>query len=43
MEKNGQMAVACVDFVKAYDKVCREKIWCVLGEYRVKGNLMKAI
>ena len=37
------MAVACVDLKKAYNKVCREKLWCVLGEYGVKGNLMKAI
>ena len=37
------MAVACVDLEKAYDKGCREKLRCVLGEYGVKGNLMKAI
>ena len=37
------MAVACVDLEKAYDKICREKLWCVLGEYGVKENLMKAI
>ena len=37
------MAVACVDLEKAYDKICREKLWCVLGEHGVKGNLMKAI
>ena len=43
LEKNGQMAVACVDLEKAYDKVCRGMLWCVLGEYGVKGNLMKAI
>ena len=28
---------------KTFDKVCREKLWCVLDEYGVKGNLMKAI
>ena len=43
LEKNGQMAVACVDLEKAYDNVCREKLWRVLDEYGVKGNLMKAI
>ena len=37
------MVVACVDLEKAYDKVCREKLWSVLNEYGVKGRLMKAI
>ena len=35
--------IACVNLEKSYDKMCREKIWCVLREYGVKGNLMKAI
>ena len=43
LEKNRQMAVACVDLEKAYDKVCREKLWHMLGEYGVKGKLMKAV
>ena len=43
LEKNRQMAVACVDLEKAYDKVCREKLWGVLDEHGVKGKLMKAI
>ena len=43
LEKNGQMAVACADLEKAYDNVCREKLWRLLDEYGVKGNLMKAI
>ena len=43
LEKNGQMAVACVDLVKAYDNVCRGKLWQVLDEFGVKRNLMKAI
>ena len=43
LEKNRQMAVACVDLEKAYDKVCRDKLWCVLDEYGVKGKLMRAI
>ena len=42
-EKNRQMEVACVNLEKAYDKVCREKLWCKLDEYGVKGKLMKAI
>ena len=37
------MAVACVDLEKAYDKVCRDKLWCVLDEYGVKGKLMRAL
>ena len=43
LEENRQMAVACVDLEKAYDKVCRDKLWCVLDEYGVKGKLMRAI
>ena len=43
LEKNRQMAVACVDLEKAYDKVCREKLWHVVGEYGVKGKLIKAV
>ena len=27
LEKNGQMAVACADLEKAYDNVCRGKLW----------------
>ena len=43
LDKNRQMAVACADLEKAYDKVCRDKLWCVLDEYGVKGKLMRAI
>ena len=37
------MAVACVDLKKAYDQVCRDKLWCMLDEYGVKGKLLRAI
>ena len=32
-----------MDLEKAYDKVCRDKLWCVLDEYGVKGKLMRVI
>ena len=32
-----------MDLEKAYDKVYRDKLWCVLDEYGVKGKLMRAI
>ena len=37
LEKNREMTVACMDLEKAYDKVCRDKLWCVhvLDEYGV--------
>ena len=43
LEKNKKMVVACVDLEKAYDWVGRDKLWNVLGEYGVKGRLLRAI
>ena len=43
LEKNKKMVVACVDLEKAYDRVGRDKLWNVLGEYGVKGKLLRAI
>ena len=35
--------MAFVDLQKAYDSVSREKIWKVLDEYGVKGELLQAV
>ena len=39
LEKNKHMIIVCVDLEKAYDKVCREKIWRILVRYKVDGQL----
>ena len=43
IEKNKKMVVACVDVEKAYDRICRDKLWSVLEEYGGKGRLLRAI
>ena len=35
--------MAFVDLEKAYNNVSREKLWMVLEEYGVEGNLLRAI
>ena len=37
------MVVASIDLVKAYDKVCRDRLWQVLEQYGIQGALMRAI
>ena len=43
LEKNKQMVIACIDLEKAYDKVCRVRLWQVLERYGIQGGLMTAI
>ena len=43
LEKNKQMVIACIDLEKAYDKVCRVRLWQVLECYGIQGGLMTAI
>ena len=43
LEKNKKMVVACGDLEKAYDRVFRDKLCNVLGEYGVKRRLLRAI
>ena len=40
----GKNLLACfVDHEKAYDRVSRDKLWKVLQEYGVNGQLLRAI
>ena len=41
LEKNQQMMMACIDLEKAYDTVCRDKLWQVLERYGIQGDLMR--
>ena len=43
LEKNKQMVIGCIDLEKAYDKVCRVRLWQVLERYGIQGGLMTAI
>ena len=43
LEKNKQMVMACIDLEKAYDSVCRDRLWQVLEHYGIRGGLMRAI
>ena len=43
LEKNKQMVMACIDLEKAYDTVCRDRLWQVLERYGIWGGLMRAI
>ena len=37
-EKDKMMFMAFIDLEKAYDNVCREKLWRILVEYEVRVN-----
>ena len=37
------MIIACIDFERAYDKVCRENLWRMMVRYKVDGQLLRAI
>ena len=43
LDKNKQMIVASINLEKAFDKVCRDKLWQVLERYGIQGALMRAI
>ena len=43
IEKARVMFMVFIDLEKAYDNVCREKLWRVLSEYGVRGRLLRSI
>ena len=43
IEKDRVMFMVFIDLEKAYDNVCREKLWRVLSEYGVRGRLLRSI
>ena len=43
LEKRRDLFVCFMDLEKAYDRVCTKKLWLVMEEYGVKGNLLKGI
>ena len=42
LQEKGSLA-AFIDFSKAYDRVCREKLWECLKGYGVKGKFLSMI
>ena len=42
-EHNIQQHICFIDLEKAFDRIPRAKMWSVLEEYDIKGNLLKAI
>ncbi|XP_067001635.2 LINE-1 retrotransposable element ORF2 protein isoform X1 [Anabrus simplex] len=42
-ERNRQSCLCFVDLEKPYDRVPREKMFAILGDYGIKGRLLKAI
>ena len=43
IERDRVMFMAFIDLEKAYDSVCREKLWGILAEYGVRGKLLRSI
>ena len=43
IEKGRVMFMVFIDLEKAYDNVCREKLWRVLSGYGVRGRLLRSI
>ena len=37
------MFMVFIDLEKAYDDVCREKLWITLFEYGIRGRLLRSI
>ena len=42
-EKKKNLYLCFMDLEKAYDRVCRKKMWSVLKDYEVKSNLLHAV
>ena len=42
-EKDKVMFMVFIDLEKAYDNVCREKLWRILFEYGIRGRLLRSI
>jgi len=43
IEKDKVMFMVFIDLEKAYDNVCREKLWRVLFDYGVRGRLLRSV
>ena len=43
VDKDKSLYVAYMDLEKAYHRVDRETMWCVLGMYGINGQLLKAV
>ena len=43
IEKDEVMFMVFIDLEKAYDNVCREKLWRILFEYGIRGRLLRSI
>ena len=43
IEKDRVMFIVFIDLQKAYDNVCRKKLWKVLFDYGVRGQLLRSI
>ena len=43
VDKSKCLYVAYMDLEKAYDRVDRDAMWCVLGMYGINGQLLKAV
>ena len=43
IEKDRVMLVVFIDLEKAYDNVCREKLWRVLFDYWARGRLLRVV
>ena len=43
IEKDKLMFMVFIDLEKAYDNVCREKLWRTLFEYGIRGRLLRSI
>ena len=42
-EKNKNLYLCFIDLEKAFDRVPRQKLFEILGEYGIRGNLLSAI
>ena len=43
IEKDKLMFMVFIDLEKAYDNVCREKLWRTVFEYGIRGRLLRSI
>ena len=43
IEKDKVIFMVFIDLEKAYNNVCREKLWRTLFEYEIRGRLLRSI